>query len=76
MAGSGRSTTYPRFAVQSFIGEIALELGKYPKDFLLEIIGPPRKLEVEKQRVTDMLWNYGDPYPIWRHRAPTGVDRF
>ncbi|QHP67924.1 xanthine dehydrogenase family protein molybdopterin-binding subunit [Bradyrhizobium sp. LCT2] len=53
------------FAVQSFIGEIAQALGKDPKDFLLEIIGPPRKLELEKLGLTDPLWNYGDPYSTY-----------
>ncbi|MVT55531.1 molybdopterin-dependent oxidoreductase [Bradyrhizobium yuanmingense] len=53
------------FAVQSFIAEIARALRKDPKDFLLEIIGPPRRLELEKLGVTDPLWNYGDPYSTY-----------
>lgn len=53
------------FAVQSFIAEIARELGRDPKDFLLEIIGPARKLELEKLGLTDPLWNYGDPYSTY-----------
>ncbi|WP_091967550.1 xanthine dehydrogenase family protein molybdopterin-binding subunit [Bradyrhizobium shewense] len=53
------------FAVQSFIAELAHALGSDPKDFLLEIIGPPRKLELEKLGLTDPLWNYGDPYSTY-----------
>ncbi|SFQ04304.1 isoquinoline 1-oxidoreductase, beta subunit [Bradyrhizobium sp. Ghvi] len=53
------------FAVQSFIAELAHALGRDPKDFLLEIIGPPRKLELEKLALTDPLWNYGDPYSTY-----------
>jgi len=53
------------FAVQSFIAELAHALGRDPKDVLLEIIGPPRKLELEKLGLTDPLWNYGDPYSTY-----------
>ncbi|MEY9590886.1 isoquinoline 1-oxidoreductase beta subunit [Bradyrhizobium yuanmingense] len=53
------------FAVQSFIGEIAEALGKDAKEVLLDIIGPPRKLELEKLGLTDPLWNYGDPYSTY-----------
>lgn len=53
------------FAVQSFIAEIAQALGKDPKDFLLEIIGLPRQLELETLGVTDPVWNYGDPYSTY-----------
>jgi isoquinoline 1-oxidoreductase subunit beta len=45
---------------QSFIAEIAAQLGKDPKDFLLELIGPARIVEVGKQ-VTTPWWNYGEP---------------
>jgi isoquinoline 1-oxidoreductase beta subunit len=54
------------FAMQSMAGELAHELGKDPKDFLLELIGPPRIVDPRKT-VTNELWNYGDPwdtYPI------------
>jgi isoquinoline 1-oxidoreductase beta subunit len=53
------------FAVQSFVAEIAHELGRDPKDMLIELIGPPKKLDMRTQ-VKD-FWNYGDPvetYPI------------
>ncbi len=48
------------FAQQCMVAEIAHELGKDPKDFLLEIIGPARKVDVSKSLKAD-LWNYGDP---------------
>lgn len=54
------------FAMQSMVAELAAELGKDPKDFLLEMIGPPRIVDPRKT-VTSDLWNYGDPwdtYPV------------
>ena len=54
------------FAAQSMIAELAAELKKDPKDFLLEMIGPARIVDPRKT-VTSELWNYGDPwetYPI------------
>jgi isoquinoline 1-oxidoreductase beta subunit len=48
------------WSTQSFVAEIAAALGRDPKDFLLELIGPPRKVEVGKQ-VTTKWWNYGEP---------------
>lgn len=52
------------FAIQSFVGELAHAAGRDPKDYLLEVIGPPRLIDP-----TDLgdVWNYGeDPerYPI------------
>lgn len=54
------------FAAQSMIAELAAELGRDPKDFLLEMIGPARIVDPRKT-VTSELWNYGDPwetYPV------------
>jgi isoquinoline 1-oxidoreductase beta subunit len=54
------------FAVQSFVAELAHELGRDPKDFLLELIGPPRIVDPRKTVTTD-FWDYGEPfdtYPI------------
>lgn len=54
------------FAMQSMVAELAAELGKDQKDYLLEMIGPARIVDPRKT-VTSELWNYGDPfdtYPI------------
>jgi isoquinoline 1-oxidoreductase beta subunit len=54
------------FSIQSFVAEIAHELGRDPKDFLLEMIGPARTVDLTKQ-VTTEYWNNGEPlasYPI------------
>ncbi len=50
------------FAVQSAVCEAAHQLGKDPKDFLLELIGPDRKLDPKALGFPDDFWNYGDPY--------------
>jgi isoquinoline 1-oxidoreductase beta subunit len=54
------------WSIQSFVAELAAELGKDPKDFLLEMIGPDRIVDPRKQ-VTTEFWDYGEPfdtYPI------------
>lgn len=54
------------WSIQSFVAEMAAQLGKDPKDFLLELIGPARMIDPRKQ-VTTPWWNYGEPfetYPI------------
>jgi len=53
------------FAVQSMVAEIAHALGRDPKDVLIEMIGPDRKIDLSKS--VEKFWNYGDPvstYPI------------
>lgn len=52
------------FAIQSFVAELAHEAGRDPKQYLLDLIGPPRK--IDPISIGD-VWNYGeDParYPI------------
>lgn len=51
------------FAVQSAVGEAAHQLGKDPKDFLLELIGPDRVIDPKASGYPEDFWNYGDPYP-------------
>jgi len=65
------------FAMQSMVAELAAEQGRDPKDFLLEMIGPPRIVDPRKT-VTSELWNYGDPfetYPIDTGRMRAVVER-
>ncbi len=52
------------FATQSFIAEMAAAAGKDHRDFLLDLIGPPRKIDTRTQGDD---WNHGeDPerYPM------------
>jgi isoquinoline 1-oxidoreductase beta subunit len=52
------------FAVQSFVAELAAAAGRDPKDFLLDVIGPPRV--VSPQMLGD-TWNHGESperYPV------------
>jgi isoquinoline 1-oxidoreductase subunit beta len=49
------------WSTQSFVAEMAQQLGKDPKDFLLELIGPARTVDPRKQ-VSTPWWNYGEPF--------------
>ena len=50
------------FATQSAVCEVAHKLGRDPKDFLLELIGPDRKLDPKALGFPEDYWHYGDPY--------------
>lgn len=52
------------FAIQSFVAELAAAAGRDPKDYLLELIGPPRT--IDPYSIGDK-WNHGESpalYPI------------
>jgi isoquinoline 1-oxidoreductase beta subunit len=52
------------FAIQSFVCEMATAAGRDPKDYLLELLGPPRRID---PRDINDSWNHGeDPtaYPV------------
>jgi isoquinoline 1-oxidoreductase subunit beta len=53
------------FAAQSFVAELAHAAGRDPKDFLLELIGPPRQIDPKAAGFVDEYWNYGDPYETY-----------
>jgi isoquinoline 1-oxidoreductase beta subunit len=57
------------FAIQSFVTEIAQALGKDPKDYLLELIGPPRK--INPAAVGDG-WNHGEDPAVYTRSTPAG----
>ena len=50
------------FAVQSITAELADELGKDQKEFLLEMIGSDRNLDWKKNGLPQAYWNQGEPY--------------
>ncbi len=55
------------FAIQSMTAELASELGRDQKDFLLEMIGQPRKLDWKQSGLPQAYWNHGEPleeFPI------------
>jgi isoquinoline 1-oxidoreductase beta subunit len=52
------------FAVQSFVAELAAANNRDPKDYLLEVIGPPRAVS---PRMLGDTWNHGESperYPV------------
>lgn len=55
------------WAVQTFAAELAEEIGRDQKEMLLELIRPPRKVDVATAGMSAEFWNYGevyDEYPI------------
>ena len=52
------------FAVQSMVGEIAAATKRDQKDVLLELIGPPRIVDLHKSIGGD-LWNYVAPLDVF-----------
>ncbi|MFN3209860.1 MAG: molybdopterin cofactor-binding domain-containing protein [Roseovarius sp.] len=55
------------WAIGSFVGELAAELGKNQKEMWLELIGAPRQLDPAAAGLPENFWNYGEPmteFPI------------
>jgi isoquinoline 1-oxidoreductase beta subunit len=55
------------FAIWSFVDELAHAAGKDPKEFLLELLGPDRIIDMTNAGLTSKPWNYDrslDDYPI------------
>jgi isoquinoline 1-oxidoreductase beta subunit len=50
------------FAVQSFAAELAAAAGRDQKDYLLELIGAPRQVDLRKLSVK---WNYGEDPAVY-----------
>lgn len=62
------------FAIQSFIAELADAAGRDPKDYLLEVIGPDRRID---PTALGDVWNYGENperYPIDTARLRAVID--
>jgi len=59
------------FAVQSATAELAAELGKDQKDFLLEMIGHLHKLEAKASGLPNKFWNQYEP----QEEFPFDTDR-
>jgi isoquinoline 1-oxidoreductase subunit beta len=63
------------FAIQSFVAELAAAAGRDPKDYLLELIGPPRKLAPPS---LGDGWNHGENpalYPLDTGRLRGVIER-
>ena len=61
------------FAIGSFVDELAHAAGRDPRDFLLELLGPERLVDLTRSGLTGDPWNYGakpgeHPIDIARYR--------
>ncbi|WP_424985877.1 molybdopterin cofactor-binding domain-containing protein [Microbulbifer sp. S227A] len=55
------------WAIGSFVGDLAAELGKDQREMWLELIGAPRQVELAAEGYPETFWNYGEPsagFPI------------
>jgi isoquinoline 1-oxidoreductase beta subunit len=58
------------FAIGSFIDELAHAAGKDPREFLLELLGPDRIVDMAHAGLTDKPWNYDATFE--NHPLDTG----
>ena len=66
------------FAVQSFAAELAHAAGRDPKDYLLDLIGPDREVDLVAEGLEVDYGNYGQPlaeYPIDTGRLKNVIRR-
>src|SRR6185369_3641395 len=62
------------FAIQSFVAELAAAAGRDPKSYLLDLIGPPRRIDPRTMRDS---WNYTESpelYPLDTGRLRRVID--
>ena len=50
------------WAIGSFVGELAEELGKDQKTMWLELLGAPRTIDPKAEGYPKNWWNYGEPH--------------
>ena len=55
------------WAQQTFLSELAAEMGKDELEYMLEVMGPDRVIDIKAENYPDNFWDYGevyDNYPI------------
>ena len=65
------------WATGSAVCEAALQLGKDPKDFLLELVGSDRTLNPKELGYPEDFWHYGDPiesFPMETARLKNAIN--
>jgi isoquinoline 1-oxidoreductase beta subunit len=66
------------FAIGSFVDELAHAASRDPREFLLELLGPPRLVDPAREGIAGKPWNYGQsfeqhPIDIARYRRVVEV---